>query len=65
MEYLLNLMPEEHLGKMFKILSFYPKNLKTLFHYLMQYVDDYPDNQIISYFFDSIITNKTYIKIEK
>ena len=65
MEYLLNLMPEEHLGKMFKILSFYPKNLKILFHYLMQYVDDYPDNQIISYFFRSIVTNKTYIKLEE
>ena len=61
----LNLLPEEHLGKMFSILSSHQKNLKELYNYLIGYFGDYPDKKVLSYFIKQIVNNKNYININK
>ena len=59
----LDLLPEEHLGKMFNILSSDQKNLKELYYYLIRYFDDYPDRKVLLYFINQIVNNKNYINI--
>ena len=61
----LDLLPEEHLGKMFSILSSHQKNLKELYSYLIGYFDDYPDRKVLSYFIKHILNNKNYINTNK